>query len=123
MAEPNAVSDRSDAQQRTWVAAAVAAIEADANRSADTHLIRFPLRATPGVHWVRDLHLWSLGDGSPAMSAHVAIGEMAEWPAILAQIRVTMEERHGIRHLTLQPETENLEELLRLQEAQCRRRA
>jgi len=50
MAEPNAVSDRSDAQQRTWVAAAVAAIEADANRSADTHLIRFPLRATPGVH-------------------------------------------------------------------------
>ena len=44
-----AVTDRSDARQRKWVAAAVQAIEADANRSADTHLIRLPL-AVPGVH-------------------------------------------------------------------------
>jgi len=78
---------------------------------------------TRGVHWVRDLHLWSLGDGSPAMSAHVAIDEMAEWPQILADIRAAMGERHGIRHLTLQPETMQEEELLMRQEAQCRRRA
>lgn len=88
----------------------------------DAAAVETSLRSTRGVRWVHDLHLWSLGDGSPAMSAHVAIGEMADWPAILAQIRVTMDERHGIRHLTLQPETENLEELLRQQEAQCRRR-
>ena len=88
----------------------------------DAAAVEASLRSTRGVRWVHDLHLWSLGDGSPAMSAHVAIGEMADWPAILAQIRVTMDERHGIRHLTLQPETENLEELLRQQEAQCRRR-
>src|SRR3954447_3867421 len=41
--------DRSDSAQRAWVAHAVAAIEADANRSADTHLIRFPLPARPDV--------------------------------------------------------------------------
>lgn len=89
----------------------------------DAAEVEASLRETPGVHWVRDLHLWSLGDGSPALSAHVAIDEMAHWPAILAQIRATMDERHGIRHLTLQPETMHEEEMLLRQEALCRRRA
>src|SRR6478735_2554342 len=48
-----AMLDRSDPAQRAWVARAVTAIEADANRSADTHLIRFPLPARPEV----DLYL------------------------------------------------------------------
>ena len=43
------VEDRSDPCQRAWVAGAVRAIEADAHRSADTHLIRLPLPASPGV--------------------------------------------------------------------------
>ena len=45
MACPAEITDRSDPRQRAWVAAAVQAIEADANRSADTHLIRLPLPA------------------------------------------------------------------------------
>jgi len=49
-AEPGRVADRSDPRQRAWVAAAVKAIEAEANRSADTHLIRLALPALPGVH-------------------------------------------------------------------------
>ncbi|MDT3677295.1 MAG: cation diffusion facilitator family transporter [Burkholderiaceae bacterium] len=89
----------------------------------DVDEVERSLLGTRGVHWVRDLHLWSLGDGSPAMSAHVAIDEMAEWPQILADIRAAMDERHGIRHLTLQPETTQEEALLMRQEAQCRRRA
>ncbi len=89
----------------------------------DAAAVESSLRQTRGVHWVRDVHLWSLGDGSPALSAHVAIDQMAEWPAILADIRAAMEERHGIRHLTLQPETTHEEALLLRQEAQCRRRA
>src|SRR6476619_5784115 len=48
-----AMLDRSHPEQRAWVARAVASIEADANRSADTHLIRFPLPARPDV----DLYL------------------------------------------------------------------
>ncbi|HUF98225.1 MAG TPA: PLP-dependent cysteine synthase family protein [Ilumatobacter sp.] len=43
-------TDRSNPQQRAWVAAAVREIEADANRSADTHLIRLALPAVPDVH-------------------------------------------------------------------------
>ncbi len=45
--------DRSDPAGRAWVAAAVRRIEADAQRSADTHLIRFPLPPVLGV----DLYL------------------------------------------------------------------
>ena len=46
-------SDRSDPRGRAWVAGAVRRIEADAMRSADTHLVRFPLPAGLGV----DLYL------------------------------------------------------------------
>jgi cysteine synthase len=45
--------DRCDDQVRAWVARAVAAVEADANRSADTHLLPFPLPAEWGI----DLYL------------------------------------------------------------------
>jgi len=45
--------DRSDFGQRAWVAQAVQRIEADAQRSADTHLLRFPLPESLGV----DLYL------------------------------------------------------------------
>jgi len=49
----SSTSDRSDPGRRAWVAAAVRRIEADAQRSADTHLIRVPLPAVLGV----DLYL------------------------------------------------------------------
>jgi cysteine synthase len=38
-----------EGHDRTWVAQAVHTIEADFNRSADTHLLRVPLPAAPGV--------------------------------------------------------------------------
>ncbi|MBB1483929.1 PLP-dependent cysteine synthase family protein [Tessaracoccus sp. MC1865] len=41
--------DRSDAVDRAWVHEAIRKVEADANRSADTHLLRLPQRAYPGV--------------------------------------------------------------------------
>ncbi|WP_210435494.1 PLP-dependent cysteine synthase family protein [Saccharopolyspora sp. ASAGF58] len=45
--------DRSCTRTRSWTSEAVRIIEADANRSADTHLLRFPLPAEWGV----DLYL------------------------------------------------------------------
>lgn len=89
----------------------------------DPAQIEETLRAAAGVRSVHDLHLWSLGDGRPALSAHVTIDDVARWPAILAEIRATMQEHHGIAHLTLQPGTPLDEALLHRQEAQCRRRA
>lgn len=89
----------------------------------DPARVEATLRATEGVRSVHDLHLWSLGDGRPALSAHVGIDDIAQWPRILAEIRVAMDEIHGIAHLTLQPEAVADEALLELQERQCRRRA
>ena len=47
------VAVRSDRGERTWVNEAIRKVEADANRSADTHLHVFPLPA----HWDIDLYL------------------------------------------------------------------
>ncbi|WP_051839575.1 PLP-dependent cysteine synthase family protein [Streptomyces sp. NRRL F-5126] len=46
-------ADRSDAAYRAWLKEAVRLVRADANRSADTHLLRFPLPDRWGV----DLYL------------------------------------------------------------------
>lgn len=35
--------DHTDAAYRSWLKEAVRKVQADANRSADTHLLRFPL--------------------------------------------------------------------------------
>jgi len=45
--------DRSDPEYRSWLKEAVRKVQADANRSADTHLLRFPLPDEWGV----DLYL------------------------------------------------------------------
>src|SRR6478752_3750061 len=45
--------DRAAPEDRAWVHEAVRRVEADANRSADTHLVPLPLPAFPGV----DLYL------------------------------------------------------------------
>jgi cysteine synthase A len=45
--------DRSDDTARDWARTAIALVEADANRSADTHLLPFPLPAAWGI----DLYL------------------------------------------------------------------
>src|SRR5690606_8847063 len=79
------------------------------------------LRSPDGVYSVHDLHLWSLGDGRPALAAHLSIGDIAHWPRILDELRRTMDERHGIRHLTLQPEAALDEALARLREVAAER--
>jgi cobalt-zinc-cadmium efflux system protein len=62
------------------------------------------LAALEGVLRVHDLHVWTLTSGTVALSAHVEIRSLAEWPRILAAARHTLEAHHGIHHVTLQPE-------------------
>ena len=50
------------------------------------------LEAIEGVISVHDLHVWE-------------IGQLEDWPAILQSIRRMLLERHGVDHITLQPET------------------
>jgi cobalt-zinc-cadmium efflux system protein len=62
------------------------------------------LARIPGVLQVHDLHVWSMVPGRSALSAHVLVQDIAEWPAILRQARGILCDRHQIDHVTLQPE-------------------
>jgi len=63
------------------------------------------LAGLPGVVSVHDLHVWSIVPGKIALSAHVELVEMQQWPAILAAARALLHDHYGIGHITLQPET------------------
>ena len=62
------------------------------------------LAALDGVLRVHDLHVWTLSSGTIALSAHLEIRNLADWPGILDAARQILDTRHGIRHVTLQPE-------------------
>ncbi len=62
------------------------------------------LATLEGVLRVHDLHVWTLSSGTIALSAHLEIRTLADWPAILATARRTLDTQHGICHVTLQPE-------------------
>ena len=61
------------------------------------------LATVPGVVEVHDLHVWSLSGERLALSAHVRVKDLADWPAMLDGLRHEAEE-HGIHHATFQPE-------------------
>ncbi len=58
----------------------------------------------PGVLRVHDLHVWTLSSGTLALSAHLELRDLGNWPATLTAARQTLAAQHGIRHVTLQPE-------------------
>jgi len=92
-----------------------------APEGVDPAAVEASLCSPAGVGSIHDLHLWSLGDGRPALSAHLAIDDIAHWPRILEELRRTMDEKHGIRHLTLQPEVSLDAALARLREVEAER--
>jgi len=67
-------------------------------------------RAIPGVLAVHDLHVWALAPSFIALSAHVEVQEMAGCESQIGQLSAMLRERHGISHVTLQPETRDLHE-------------
>jgi cobalt-zinc-cadmium efflux system protein len=71
------------------------------------------LAALQGVRRVHDLHVWTLSSGSIALSAHLEIHKLTDWPDILAAARQNMDTLHGIRHVTLQPEVLAAQPLVR----------
>lgn len=62
------------------------------------------LAGVRGVTAVHDLHVWSIGSARAALSAHLEIERLEEWPAILGASQDLLRERFGVEHVTLQPE-------------------
>jgi cobalt-zinc-cadmium efflux system protein len=63
------------------------------------------LAEIPGVLSVHDLHVWDMSPGEPALIGHLQIKDLSEWPGVLEAVKAMLLERHGIDHITLQPET------------------
>jgi cobalt-zinc-cadmium efflux system protein len=57
-----------------------------------------------GVVSVHDLHIWSLSSRRAALSAHVVVRDLVEWPRILAELVALLHDGFEIGHATLQPE-------------------
>jgi cobalt-zinc-cadmium efflux system protein len=66
------------------------------------------LAGLSGVSAVHDLHVWSIGSRGVALSAHVDIERLEDWPGVLNASQALLHDRFGITHVTLQPETARL---------------
>jgi len=62
------------------------------------------LKKVPGVLAVHDLHVWEMTPSFPALIGHIEIERINEWPEIMAHINEMLLSKHGIDHVTLQPE-------------------
>jgi cobalt-zinc-cadmium efflux system protein len=55
-----------------------------------------------GVGQVHDLHVWELGAGEPALSAHVMVLELFDCHEVAEKVRQVLADLHHISHATLQ---------------------
>lgn len=79
-------------------------------RGIDLKELRTAIAATPGVGGVHDLHVWSLSSDDHSLSAHVELGEGADFDAVRAAVVEMLHERYEIKHVTIQPERDACED-------------
>ncbi len=72
----------------------------------DPRAVQQSLKSVPGVVDVHDLHIWSVTTGVPLLSAHLRVAEMSRWDETLKRVQALLAEKHGVKHVTLQPEAE-----------------
>ncbi|MBA2350813.1 MAG: cation diffusion facilitator family transporter [Burkholderiales bacterium] len=62
------------------------------------------IASVPSVRRVHDLHIWNISSGQIALSAHLELDDLADWPRLLDSLRIMLREQFDIEHVTLQPE-------------------
>lgn len=73
-------------------------------RSIDQESVRGFLAGQPGVSAVHHLHIWSLGAGEIAMTAHLVRPDAHDHDAFIDRVNLALDQRFGINHPTLQIE-------------------
>ncbi len=73
-------------------------------RGMDLHVVERTISDLPGVNSVHDLHVWSLGSATHALSCHIAIADIpvSECEGILREVNRVLGEKFHIHHTTLQ---------------------
>jgi cobalt-zinc-cadmium efflux system protein len=88
-----------------------------APRGLDPEEIGRALVSGAGVVEVHDLHVWELGSGFAALSAHVLVRREADCHATRRLLEGMLHERFGLEHTTLQVDHEEGGELLQIEPA------
>lgn len=73
-------------------------------RGIDQAEVQGFLQTQPGVDAVHHLHIWSLGAGEVAMTAHLVRGDDSDHDDFIDRMNHALDERFGINHPTLQIE-------------------
>jgi cobalt-zinc-cadmium efflux system protein len=73
-----------------------------APRDVDPAALGADLAAIDGVAEVHDLHIWQIGPGEPAVSAHVLVQPANDCHEVSARLRRLLAERYDVGHVTLQ---------------------
>jgi cobalt-zinc-cadmium efflux system protein len=68
----------------------------------DPRQIGVALAAVHGVAQVHDLHVWEIGSGAAALSAHVLVRTPEDCHAVGSALRELLGQQYGIEHVTLQ---------------------
>ncbi len=76
---------------------------------AEVPAVSARMRSVNGVVGVHDLHVWTIGTGTHALSAHVVLDDrmLSEASSILRAIEAALRDDFGIGHTTVQFECEN----------------
>ncbi len=71
--------------------------------------IREAMASLAGIVAIHDLHVWTIGTGASALSAHVLIDDrrVSEATYVLREVDAMVRKRFGVSHVTLQFECEN----------------
>lgn len=72
--------------------------------SINLHEVSNFLNKITHVKGVSDLHVWNLSSGYVALTAHIRVNDLEEWPQVLAQATTGLKEKFAIKHITIQPE-------------------
>ena len=73
-------------------------------RSIDQEAVRGFLAGQAGVSAVHHLHIWSLGAGEIAMTAHLVRPDTHDHDSFIDRVNLALDQRFGINHPTLQIE-------------------
>jgi len=73
-------------------------------QNLDIDKVRSTMRGVSGVEGIHDLHVWQVSSDRVALSAHVVVADLGDWPDVLAALNRALLDEHDIGHPTLQPE-------------------
>ncbi|WP_127168402.1 cation diffusion facilitator family transporter [Xanthomonas sp. BRIP62415] len=92
---------------RTWVLLreAINVLLEGVPKGIDLPQVQQALASYPGVEDVHDLHVWALASSTPALTAHVVVGETIDRDRLRDALAELLHARFEISHVTLQVES------------------